>query len=315
MFIVVALGGHALSPLGLEGNVPAQFRAARAAMSPIVDRMLAGDQVLITHGNGPQVGSVLRRVELSASQIYTLPMDIVVADTQAGMGYMICQCLMNELAHRGHPRLCTTVVTTVCVDANDPLLHVPQKPVGPIMTSEQAHRHAREDGWHVTDEPQRGWRRIVPSPRPREIVELPLLSAIVEHGWTVVAAGGGGIPVIRDGEGRYVGIDAVIDKDHTSAILAADLGADMLAILTSVEQVQRDFGTPTALGIDRLTIAEARTMIAQHQFAPGSMLSKIEASVDFLERSRNARAEVLVTSCERFGDGMSGRRGTRIVRE
>ena len=314
MFIVVALGGNAVSPPGRQGDIPAQFAATRAVVPSLVDRIVAGDRLLVTHGNGPQVGNVMRRVELAADQVYPLPMDIVVADTQAGMGYMICQALMNELAHRGKPGLCGTVITTVRVDADDPMLHKAQKPVGPVMSKEKAEKHVREDGWQVAEDSGRGWRRVVPSPLPKEIVELPLLRDLMGKGWTVVAAGGGGIPVLRDAQGNYSGLSAVIDKDRTSAMLAAELGADVLAILTNVEQVQRDFGKPSAKGLDRMTVGEARELIKQGQFSPGSMLPKVDAAVDFLERSKNDRAEVLITSCERFADGMAGRTGTRVVR-
>jgi len=232
MLIVVALGGNAVSPPGKQGNIPAQFAATRAVMPQLADRILAGDQLVITHGNGPQVGNVMRRIELASDHVYPLPLDIVVADTQAGMGYMICQCLMNELAKRGSPRECTTIITTVRVDADDPAMKNPQKPVGTFMTREQADRHVREGGWQIAEDSGRGWRRVVPSPLPREIIELPLLKQMVSANQIVVAAGGGGIPVVRDAAGNFSGVEAVIDKDRTSALLATELNADLLAILS-----------------------------------------------------------------------------------
>jgi carbamate kinase len=314
MLIVVALGGNAVTVPGGKADIPAQFAATRAAMPPLADLIVAGHQLLITHGNGPQVGNVMRRVELASEHVYPLPLDIVVADTEAGMGYMISQCLMNELSRRGAPRLCSTIITTVLVDADDPDFRNPSKPVGAFLTREQAERHAARDGWKIAEDSGRGWRRVVASPLPREIIELPLLKELVSAGRIVVAAGGGGIPVVRDGEGRFAGVEAVVDKDRTSAMLAAQIGADLLAILTNVDRVSRDFGKPNAKQIERMTAAEARTMIAQAQFSPGSMLPKIEAAVDFLSRSGAPSAEVLITSCERFAEGMAGRTGTRIVR-
>jgi carbamate kinase len=183
------------------------------------------------------------------------------------------------------------------------------------MTREQAERHAREGGWRIAEDSGRGWRRVVPSPLPREIVELPLLKELVKSGQIVVVAGGGGIPVVRDNAGNFTGVEAVIDKDRTSALLAAELDADLLAILTNVDQVQRDFGKPNAKAIGRMNPAEARALMAEGQFSPGSMLPKVEAAVDFVERSGKNAAEALITSCERFAEGLSGRTGTRVVRQ
>jgi len=316
MLSVVALGGNAVSPPGKEGNIADQFAATTAVCVPLADLICQGQQLVITHGNGPQVGNVMRRVELAAEHdIYPLTLDIIVADTEAGMGYMICQCLMNELASRGHPRLCTTIVTTVCVDGDDPSLANPTKPVGPFMTAEQAQRHAQRDHWKIVEDSGRGWRRVVPSPSPKQVVELPLLRKLVAAGEIVVAAGGGGIPVRRDGGGAFRGVEAVIDKDRTSALLAAAIGARRLVILTNVEHVMRDFGKPGAALIETMTVGQARAMIAAGQFAPGSMLPKIQAAVEFLGASADPDAEVLITSCERAADGFAGKTGTRIVRE
>jgi carbamate kinase len=312
--IVVALGGNAVSLPHRQGNIPEQFAATRAAMLPLADLIQNGDRLLITHGNGPQLGNVMRRIELAASEVYPLPLDIVVADTEAGMGYMVCQCLMNELSRRGHPRVCTTIVTTVRVDGDDPAFTSPDKPVGPFLAREQAMKHRDRNGWVVVEVANQGWRRVVPSPRPQEIVELSLLRKLLCAGEIVVAAGGGGIPVIKDPGGNYVGVEAVIDKDRTSALLASQVDADLLAILTNVDSVQRDYGTPSARAIERMTAGEATQLIAQGQFARGSMLPKIEAAVEFLGHSSKAGAEVLITSCERAADGFSGKIGTRVVR-
>jgi carbamate kinase len=311
--IVVALGGNAVTRPHTTGSIPEQFAATRATMPPIADLIAQGHRVLITHGNGPQVGNVMRRVELAADEVYPLPLDIVVADTEAGMGYMICQCLMNELSRRGVSRVCTTIVTTVRVDANDPAFAHPDKPVGPFMKRESAEKHRDRDGWKIVEEPGRGFRRVVSSPHPIEIVELPLLKKLVANDEIVVAAGGGGIPVMKDVQGNFVGVEAVIDKDRTSAMLAAEVDADLLVILTNVDTVQQDYGKPAAKELRRLTVSEAKQLIAQKQFSAGSMLPKIEAAIDFLERSKKKNVEVLITSCERASEGFAGTVGTRVV--
>jgi len=301
---------------GEEGNIPQQFAATRAAMKPVVDLILAGHRVIVTHGNGPQVGNTLRRVEIAAQRgdVYPLPLDIVVADTEAGMGYMICQCLMNEFASRGKEHLCTTIITTVCVDPGDPAFGKPEKPIGPFMSKEDARKHVERDKWQVVEDAGRGWRRVVPSPLPKEIVELKLMKTLVESGLTIVAGGGGGIPVMRDGNGMYRGIEAVIDKDRTSALMAAELGADEFVILTGVDQVQKDFGKPTAKAIEKMTASEARDLLGQGQFPAGSMAPKIEAAIDFLNKASCANPVVLITSCERAAEAIGGKTGTRIVR-
>jgi carbamate kinase len=313
MLIVVALGGNAVSLPNQEGNISEQFAATRKVMRPLADLLVQGHQLIITHGNGPQVGNVMRRVEIAAEQhVYPLPLDIVVADTEAGMGYMVCQCLMNELTARGQSRVCATLVTTVCVDPSDPEMSNPHKPVGPFLSKDQAQRHMQRDGWKMVEQPPHGWRRLVPSPVPLEIIELPLLKTLVAAGHLIVAAGGGGIAISRDEHGCFRGVEAVIDKDRTSAILAAELGADRLVILTNVDQVQRDFGKPGATAIHQMNVEEAMALLEQGQFPPGSMAPKIEAAVDFIRRSRRAEVEVLITSCERAGEALAGQTGTRI---
>ena len=271
MLIVAALGGNAVSPPGQEGTIPQQFASTRDAIRPLANLMLAGHQLVLSHGNGPQVGNVMRRVEIAAQQhVYPIPLDTAVADTQAGMGYMLSQCLMNELALRGKPKICTTIITTVCVDADDPAFSNPTKPVGPFLTLEQFQRHVSRDGWKVVEDAGMGWRRVVASPLPREIVEMNVIRHLVQAGESIVVCGGGGIPVIRGDRGQFVGVEAVIDKDRTSALLALGIGADLLAMLTSVDQVQSDFGTPKARSLERLSIDSARGMLATGQFPCGS---------------------------------------------
>ncbi|HZZ26937.1 MAG TPA: carbamate kinase [Pirellulales bacterium] len=315
MLIVVALGGNAVSPPGQEGNIPQQYATTRAAIRPLADLMLAGHQLVMTHGNGPQVGNVMRRVEIAARHhVYPLPLDTVVADTQAGMGYMISQCLMNELTSRGHPRLCSTIITTVRVTRDDAAFSKPAKPVGPFMPRDQAEKHMKNDGWLMIEDSGRGWRRVVASPLPREIVEMDVIRSLVLAGQSIVACGGGGIPVVQGEDGQFAGVEAVIDKDRTTAMLAVGLQADMLAYLTGVDYVQQNFGTPNTRPIKQMTVTEARALLQQGQFPEGSMGPKVEGGVEFLERTPQATSQVLITSCEKIKQAMAGKIGTRIVR-
>jgi carbamate kinase len=319
MLIVAALGGNAVSLPGKEGNIADQYEATRGAIHPLANLIIAGHELVITHGNGPQIGQVMRRVEIAASSehhVYPLPLDIAVADTQAGMGYMIGQCLMNELALRGSPRVVSTLVTTVRVDPDDPAFTTPNKPVGPFMSREAAEAHVNKDGWKIAEDRVRGgWRRVVPSPLPREVIELPQLRTMLSANHVVVAAGGGGIPVARNPYGMYKGIEAVIDKDRTSALLAAQLDADLLAILTNVDQVQVDYGKPTARALERTTGSQMSQWLTEGQFPAGSMGPKVEAAVDFLSRSTKPDAKVLITSCERVADALAGKTGTWVTRQ
>jgi len=316
MLIVAALGGNAVSLPGTEGNIPEQYAATRAAIKPLVELIHAGHNLIITHGNGPQIGQIMRRVEIAAQHhVYPLPLDTAVADTQAGMGYMISQCLMNEFATRGAPQLVSTVVTTVRVEEDDPAFRTPNKPIGPFMSQEAADKHARDDGWKIAEDKARGgWRRVVASPLPREIIELPLLKTLLASGHLVVAGGGGGIPVARDSGGKFKGIEAVIDKDRTSALLALALDADLLAILTNVDVVQVDYGKPTAESLSRVTAERVTQLMAEGQFPPGSMGPKVDAAIDFLAASCKIDAKVLITSCERVADALAGKTGTWITR-
>ena len=318
MLIVAALGGNAVSLPGKEGNIADQYEATRAAIRPLVDLILAGHQLILTHGNGPQIGQIMRRVEIAAQHhVYPLPLDIAVADTQAGMGYMIGQCLMNEMVRRpdAPDRVVSTIVTTVLVDENDPAFAAPNKPIGPFMSKEAAEKHARDDGWKIAEDKARGgWRRVVPSPLPRQIIELPLLRTLLSAGHLVVAAGGGGIPVARAADGTFKGIEAVIDKDRTSALLAAELDAGLLAILTNVDQVQVDYGKPTARALARTSASEMSRWLAAGQFPAGSMGPKVDAAVDFLARSKKPQAKVLITSCERVAEALAGKTGTWVER-
>ena len=313
MLIVTALGGNAVSLPGKEGNIADQYAATRAATRPLADLLLAGHQIVITHGNGPQVGNIMRRVEIAAQhstdRVYPLPLDIAVANTQAGMGSMIAQCIMNELAHRGRYQLCSTIVTQVRVDEDDPAMQNPTKPIGPYLKKESAEAHQKRDGWQIVEEPPRGWRRVVPSPLPKEIMELPTIRALVEAGQLIIAGGGGGIPVVRDSGGDVRGVEAVIDKDRTSALLAAELGADLLAILTNVDQVQVDYGKPTARALDLTTASQLSRLIADGQFPAGSMGPKVEAAADF---ARTTGKKAVIGALSDLSHILKGTAGTQV---
>ncbi|MCK6456072.1 MAG: carbamate kinase [Phycisphaerae bacterium] len=315
MKLVVALGGNALSAPGEVGDIDDQFRHTTETVHRLADLIGAGHTLLITHGNGPQIGSIMRRVEIAARQnIYPIPMTLAVADTQGGMGYMISQCLMNELASRGRWRLCSTLITTTEVDPDDPAFRHPSKPIGPFYTRQRAEEHRDRDGWTVVEDAGRGWRRVVASPKPISIVEMPVIARLIDAGELVVACGGGGIPVVRTADGRYRGRDAVIDKDRTAALLALGIDADALIVLTGVERVCVKFGTPAQRAVDRMTTSEAAALMEAGEFPEGSMGPKIEAALRFLGGTSKPEAFVLITSCERVLDAWAGRTGTRIVR-
>lgn len=312
--VVVALGGNAISPSGEQGTIEQQFAHTREAMRVVCDVIDQGYQLVLTHGNGPQVGNVLRRVELSRGELYPLPLEVCVADTQAGIGYMIAQCLMNELALRRNSRQVTTIVTTVEIDPTDPALALPTKPIGPLLTRSVAQAHQHLDGWWVCEVEDGAFRRVVPSPQPVEIREIDAITRLVDAGEMVVCCGGGGIPVARGDEGNYQGVAAVIDKDRTTALLAGRLNAAILVILTAVEQVYVDYRTPQQRGLSQLTIAEAERYLGEGQFDVGSMQPKVEAAVSFLKQSERDDAVALIARLDRFPDALAGTSGTRIVR-
>ncbi len=313
--IVLALGGNAISPANAEGNIPQQFAAARETAARIVDLIDAGYRPIVTHGNGPQVGNVLRRVELAAHEVYPLPLQTCVADTQGGMGYMIAESLNNELCRRKICMLACTIITTVEVAADDEAFNNPTKPIGGTYTAEKAAEMQARFGWTMVEIPGKGHRRTVASPRPTRIVELDLIREIAENGHLVVAAGGGGIPVARTAEGDLAGIEAVIDKDRTSALLAAELPADLLVIATETRQVALNYGQPDEQLLDSLTVDEANRHLADGQFPPGSMGPKIESAIDFIQNSRAASPQVVICGLDQLTEAVAGRAGTRIQGE
>ena len=308
---VVALGGNAISRKGEDDTITNQFRHTRESLSAIVPLVQRGYNLAITHGNGPQVGNAILRVELARGKAPILPLGICVADTEGGMGYMIAQSLQNRLARDGIERPVTTVVTQVVVDRDDPAMANPTKYIGQFYKEEEAKRFAEERGWDVKQDGNRGWRRVVGSPRPKGIVEGPVIRAMVKEGTIVIAAGGGGIPVYYEDDGRLEGLDAVIDKDRASAVLGHEIGAQTLIILTEVDEVCLNFATPEQQVLRNLTVAEARRHLKDGQFPAGSMGPKIEAAISFLE---NGGEQVLITSIDRAAEALDGQAGTLLTR-
>ncbi len=308
---VIAIGGNSLVATGGTGSIPEQFRVAVYTCEQVAALVEAGWDVVVTHGNGPQVGNVLLRVELAKHEIYTLPLDICDADTEGGMGYMLQQVLGNALRARGMERTVVALVTQVLVDADDPSFGQPDKPIGPFYEAEQAQRYAREQGWQVVEDAGRGWRRVVPSPIPQEVVELEAIRSCCAAGIITIAVGGGGVPVVRQ-DGALHGVEAVIDKDRASALLASALDAELLVISTAVPHVQIDFGTPNARSLEDVKADQMRAWLAQGQFPAGSMGPKIEAALSFID---GGGAQVVISDPEHLMEAVAGRVGTRIHRQ
>ncbi len=312
--IVVALGGNAITRPDQEGNVAQQFVNSRLAARPLADLVVAGHQLVITHGNGPQIGNFLLRNEAAADKIYPLPMEVAVAHVQGGMGFMIAQTLAAELRRRGLERVITTVVTTVLVDHNDPSFRDPTKPIGRILTKAQGDRYADEEGWSIREVGPQQYRRVVPSPLPRRIMEIEHIRRAVDAGELLVACGGGGIPVAMDPDAGLSGVRAVIDKDLAGALLATELHADAMLILTNIDQVSIGFGTPDQRAIDAMTVEKAQAFLDQGQFPVGSMGPKIQGAIDFLKASDRPQAHVIIGPLDRAADAVAGHTGTRIVK-
>lgn len=306
---VVAIGGNSLILDKNKQAVEFQWEAVYETAKHIVEMIRAGWRVVITHGNGPQVGFILRRNELAAPHVHTTPMDLIGADTQGSIGYMLQQALGNELRKVGIRRDIVTVVTQVLVNRNDPAFHKPDKPIGGFMTKEEGAKF-EVDGWTVVEDAGRGYRRVVPSPIPIEIVELDAINALVEKNFVVICTGGGGIPVIRDEQGNLKGVNAVIDKDRGTSLLSTGLKADLFIISTGVEKVAINFGKPDQQDLSRMTLAEARQYMKEGHFKPGSMYPKIEAIVDFLEKGG---PQALITDPPNLGRALRGETGTLIV--
>ena len=309
--LVIALGGNAL------GNNPKeQLELVKKTAATIVDLVEEGYDVVIGHGNGPQVGMVNLAFEYAHNndgKTPTMPFPECGAMTQGYIGYHLQQAVQRELAVRNIQKPCAAIVTQVVVDQNDSAFQNPTKPVGMFYSKEDAERIAAETGYTFVEDAGRGYRRVVPSPIPAKIVELPVVEQLVDMHSVIITVGGGGIPVIEKGMGDYEGVAAVIDKDRASAKLALDLKADMLVILTAVEKVAINFNKPDQKNLDQMTVAEARQYIAEGHFAPGSMLPKVESCISFVENTTGGRA--LITSLEKANEALQGKTGTMLVKE
>ena len=309
---VVAIGGNSLIKDKTKITVQDQYLAAKETCYHIADMIEQGWDVAIGHGNGPQVGFILRRSEIAAkvAGMHEVPLESCGADSQGAIGYHLQQNLQNEFRRRGMKKAAATVVTQVRVDKDDPAFQNPTKPIGGFMEEHEAKERAAKGGWTVVEDAGRGWRRVVPSPIPQEIIELDAVRELLEAGIVTVTVGGGGIPVIRNEDGDLQGVAAVIDKDYASSLLARSIGADLLLISTAVEKVYLNFNKPGQKPINVMTVAEARRYTDDGHFAKGSMLPKIKAIIWFLEAGGR---EAIITNPENIARALQGETGTRIV--
>jgi len=310
--ILVTLGGNAILPVRGTGTFEEQCAVTRATMQPIAGMIRDGSEVVLSHGNGPIVGNILIRNEAAREQIPPMPLDVCGADSQGGIGYMMQQSLQNELRRVGlADRPVVTMVTQVVVDERDPAFRRPTKPIGPFYSQDRARLLAKEKGWTIVEDAGRGYRRVVPSPKPLEVVEIAAIRQIVEDGGVAIAAGGGGIPVSRQWDGSLHGVEAVIDKDLASSLLARLLGCQMLVIVTGVDRVALRYGKPDQRELERATPDELEGWMAEGHFPPGSMGPKIQAAIEFV---RGGGHEVVITSPERLTDALEGKTGTVVSR-
>lgn len=308
---VIAIGGNSLIKDKQHQTVRDQYIAAKETCDHIVSMIKDGWNVAIGHGNGPQVGFILRRSELAAHELHEIPLDVCGADTQGGIGYALQQNLHNEFRHLGIDKTAVTIVTQVEVAADDPAFQKPSKPIGSFMDEADAMRRREHDGWDVVEDAGRGWRRVVPSPLPKRIVEEPAVKQLLEAGMVVITVGGGGIPVVADKDGNLEGIAAVIDKDFASSLLASNIGADLFIVSTAVEKVAVNFGKPDQKWLDQMTVAEARQYLAEGtHFARGSMAPKIQAVINFLEKGGK---KAIITDPTNLERALVGETGTHIT--
>jgi carbamate kinase len=309
---VITLGGNAILPARGTGTFDEQLSITRVTMEPIARLVQEGMTVVLSHGNGPIVGNILIRNEAVRDQIPPMPLDVCGADSQGGIGYMMQQSLQNELHRIRLDRAVVTIVTQVIVDERDPAFRRPTKPIGPFYSQERARTLAKEKGWTVVEDAGRGYRRVVPSPKPLEIVEIEAIRKLMAAGTIVIAAGGGGIPVSRQWDGTLHGVEAVIDKDLASSLLARLLGTEALVIITGVDRVAVNFGKPEQRDLPAANASELERFMAEGHFPPGSMGPKIQAAIEFV---RGGGRSVSITSPEKIRDALEGRAGTRVVRE
>jgi carbamate kinase len=307
---VVAVGGNSLILDEKHRTVQDQYTAACESMKHIAGMIQQGWDVVVTHGNGPQVGFILRRSELARHELHEVPLDSCGADTQGAIGYMFQKALHNEFRRRGMKKEAVTVVTQVLVDRNDPAFQNPSKPIGSFMDQATAAQKKGNEGWNVVEDAGRGWRRVVASPLPKQIVEKTAIETLIKAGYTVIGVGGGGVPVIQNEAGDLVGMEAVIDKDYASSLLANSIQADLFVISTAVEKVALNYNKPDQQWLDKLTLADARRYMSEGHFAKGSMGPKIQAIVWYLERGGK---QALITNPENIGRALAGETGTWLT--
>lgn len=307
---IVAMGGHAFIAKGEKGTISDHERNAERIAKQVLELTKRGYNLIMTHGNGPQVGNRLLQTELAREDVPAMPLDVLVADTEGQLGYVLQQAFLNELRRNSVETYVLAVITQVLVDRDDPALQNPTKPIGPFYTEEEAQRRATDLGWKVIDDAGRGWRRVVPSPKPLKVIQRHSIRNAAREGHIVIACGGGGIPIKKLESGDYEGVEAVIDKDLTSALLAAEIGADLFIILTDVEKVYLNYGKPDQLGLDAVTIQLLEQYIAAGHFPAGSMGPKMEAVRQFLGQGGR---RAIITSPDRLFDALEGKAGSHFV--
>lgn len=307
---LIAVGGNSLILDEKRKSVQDQYQAVVETSKHIAGLIKMGYRVIVTHGNGPQVGFILRRSELARHELHEVPLDSCGADTQGAIGYQLQMALGNEMRSWPNKPCVCTVITQTLVDRNDPSFKKPTKPIGSFMTKELAMEHKEKSGWDVVEDAGRGWRRVVASPLPKKIIELPAILDLLDDGMLVIAAGGGGIPVVEKEDGSLAGAAAVIDKDLASSLLAREAKADVFCVSTAVEKVAINFKKPDQKNLDQMTVAEATKYMEEGHFAPGSMKPKIQAAIDFVKGSGG---KALITDPPHIVDAFNGKTGTWIV--
>lgn len=307
---LVAMGGHAFISKGEKGTIYDHERNAAKICRHLMTLVERNYNIVITHGNGPQVGNLLLKNELASKEVPEMPLDVLVAHTEGSLGYILQQAMLNELRKRNIKRYVVTVVSQVIVDKDDPAFNKPTKPIGPFLSKNDAEKRHDELGWNIVDDAGRGWRRVVPSPKPIKIVQRHTIKDSAEHGHIVIACGGGGIPIIKNKDGKYEGVEAVIDKDLTSSILASQIDAELIIILTSVPKVYLNFNSRKQQALSALTIGETERYINEGHFPPGSMGPKIKAILEFLKEGGKRG---LITSPALLSRAMDGLDGTHFI--
>ncbi len=308
---VVALGGNAIIQKGEKGTITEQFANTRHSMAPVVDLLEQGYNFILTHGNGPQVGNLMLQNELSKAEVPEMPLGVADAMTEGSMGYMIEQCLQNDMIRKGVWRNVVTIPCQIVVDVNDPAMDNPTKPIGPFYTEEEAKKISAEKGWVIKEDAGRGYRRYVASPYPIDVIEKDAINSLLKQGFLLITGGGGGIPVTFEEDGTIEGVDCVIDKDLASMKIALAVGARLLIIITGVPQVTLNFGTPEEKALSKLTLAQARHYYQDGEFPAGSMGPKMMAAIEFIQA--NPKNEVVITDVDNLVAAVDGKAGTRIV--